>query len=50
MKTTIALESLETRFALSAYTVEILDRHGLVTDDIEAQMRSAADFVMQDLA
>ena len=50
MKTTLALESLETRFALSAYTVEILDRHDLVTDDIEAQMRSAADFVMQDLA
>lgn len=50
MKTTLSIENLEQRFALSAYTVEILDRHNLVPAGVEQQMRDASHFVMRNLA
>jgi hypothetical protein len=50
MKTILSLESLEKRFALSAYTVEIVDRQDLVSPEIERQFTDAAHFVMRDMA
>lgn len=49
MKTQLGIESLENRLALSAYTVEILDRQNLVSPQLENQMRAAANFTMQNL-
>lgn len=49
-KTTLGIESLESRQALAAYTLEILDTNNLVSPQVEGQMRSAADFTMRNLS
>lgn len=50
MKTQLGIESLENRLALSAYTVEILDRQNLVPSWVEDRMRIAANFTMRNMA
>lgn len=45
----LKIESLESRTVFSAYTVQVLDTQNLIPASVENQMRSAADYVMQNL-
>lgn len=46
----LGIESLESRTVFSAYTVQVLDTRDLIPASVENQMRSAGDFVMQNLS
>jgi hypothetical protein len=45
----LGIESLEDRRILAAYTVQVLDTQNLIPASVENQMRSAGDYVMQNL-